>query len=399
MLLKRLLQLAVGAATLTLALGTVSAQDKPYRVVAYFQSWNIYDRGYFVTDIPGDKITHINYAFANVSADGEILLGDEWADTQFPYPDDADDQPLLGNFNQLNLLKEAYPNVTTSISVGGWTWSDKFSDVALTAESRAKFAASCVAFIKQYGFDGVDIDWEYPTGDGLETNIVRPEDPENFVLLLAELRTQLDAQEAIDGHHYLLTIAAPTGEQYQDMHLDEIMASLDWVNLMAYDFSGPWTDVTGFNAPLYGASSADYYVKGYLNAGVPSDKLVLGVPFYGRGWEGVADTNNGLDQPYASIPNGTFGEGVFEYFDVAANWSNTMTRYWDDEAGVPWLYNAETGLMISYDDAESMKLKADYIKSQNLGGAMIWEVGGDDPNSTLLTALDSTLNGGSVESP
>src|SRR4051794_35249551 len=191
-----------------IAAAPASAQSQPkYRIVGYFASWGIYDRGYFVTDIPADKLTHLNYAFAFLSDTGEITLGDEWADTQFPYPNDKDDQPLKGNFYQFQRLKQANPSLQTLISIGGWSESGKFSDVALTDASRKKFASSVVAFMLKYGFDGADIDWEYPTGGGDTGNIERPEDKDNYPLFLAELRAQFDAQEAKDGHHYLLTIA------------------------------------------------------------------------------------------------------------------------------------------------------------------------------------------------
>ncbi len=168
----------------------VNAQEDaaPYRVVGYYSSWSIYDLGYMVTDIPVDEVTHINYAFINISDEGECILGDEWADTQFPYPGDNEDEALLGNFKQFGLLKAAHPQLKVLLSIGGWSWSGKFSDVALNDATREKFASSCVGMMKQYGFDGLDIDWEYPVGGGLEGNSNRPEDKQNFTLLLAELR-------------------------------------------------------------------------------------------------------------------------------------------------------------------------------------------------------------------
>ncbi len=142
--------------TALIAVTPLAAQDEPaeFRVIGYYTSWSIYDRQYFVTDIAADMLTNINYAFANISDAGECTLGDEWADTQFPYPGEKEGDGLLGNFHQLELLKEQNPNLQTLISIGGWTWSSKFSDVALTEESRKKFATSCVAFMKKYGFVG-----------------------------------------------------------------------------------------------------------------------------------------------------------------------------------------------------------------------------------------------------
>jgi chitinase len=377
--------------------GTVAAQeDQPqYRVIGYFSSWGIYDREYFVTDIAADKLTHINYAFFLISENGECILGDEWADTQFPYPGDQEDEELRGNSKQLNLLKESHPGLQTLMSIGGWSGSDLFSDVALTDESRQKFVQSCIAMMTQYGFNGIDIDWEYPTGGGEVGNKARPEDKQNFTLLLAEFRRQFDELGSQRGQHYLLTIAAPsTVRQYANIELDKIIASLDWINVMTYDFSGPWSETTGFNAPLYpdaaspalATNNADNTVRGYLAAGVPPEKLVLGVPFYGRGWGGVEETNDGLYQPYSG-----FSDGEYEYSDLVVNYVGKFQRFWNDTAKVPWLYDADTGTMITYDDPESLAFKANYVKEQQLGGVMIWELASDDHSHSLLNAVYDTL--------
>lgn len=379
-----------------LAAGTVSGQESApgYRVVAYFTSWSIYARNYFVTDIPAEKLTHINYAFFNISEAGECILGDPWADVEFPYPGDADGETLRGNFKQLALLKEQHPGLQTLMSIGGWTWSGRFSDTALTAESREKFARSCIALMTQYGFDGLDIDWEYPGGGGLEGNAARPEDTVNFTLLLAELRAQLDAQGAQDERGYLLTIAAPAGSQYRQMELDKIHDYLDWINVMTYDFAGGWSARTGFNASLYGATSADTALRAYLEAGIPAAKLQMGVPFYGRGFAGVADTDDGVNQPFNGLPKGSWEPGFFDYSDLAANYVGAFERHWDETARVPWLYSATEGVMISYDDAESLVAKADYVRDAGLGGVMIWELSADDDANTLLATLYDRLNGG-----
>lgn len=399
--MRRVLVILAGLLMISSISGRAQAGNAtaPKRIVGYYSSWGIYAREFFVTNIAADKLTHINYAFVNISDTGECLLGDPWADIQFPYPDDDPKAELLGNFNQLKKLKEQNPNLQTLISIGGWTWSAKFSDVALTEESRARFASSCVDFMVKYGFDGLDIDWEYPAGGGEPKNVVRPEDPANFLLFLADLRAHLDAQGEKDGRHYLLTIAAPAGKsQRKPINWKVAQASLDFINVMAYDFSGAWSSTTGFNAPLFdpaaGTSdaegSASSAIKFYLDAGVPADKLVLGVPFYGRGWKEVGDKNNGLGQPYDGIPAG--GTGVFDYRDLKRFWIAALERHWDDTAKVPWLYDAKSKIMISYDDEESLGLKADYINANNLGGAMIWELASDDQDHTLLNALYNALN-------
>lgn len=374
------------------------AQTPPYRIVGYFTGWAIYGRQYFVTDVPAEHLTHINYAFANISARGEVVLGDEWGDTQVTYPGESEGG---GNFHQLRLLKAAHPHLQTLISVGGWTWSGRFSDAALTPESRARFAQSAVDFMVQHGFDGVDLDWEYPTGGGDPGNTVRPEDPENFILLLEAVRTALDARGTQDGRTYLLTIAAGAGERaYAPLDWARIHPLLDWINVMTYDYAGSWSDVTGFNAPLYDSSdtppengSADRSLQAFLARGVPADKIVLGAAFYGRGWSGVGADNNGLHQPYTGLPTGTWEDGVFDYDDVIMNHLPNATRYWDARAGVPYIYNSDTGVMISYDDPESLTLKADYVREHGLGGVMFWELSSDDADHTLLRTLSTALNG------
>lgn len=380
---------------LLLATAPMTAQPSQFRIIGYFASWSIYgDDPYDVTDIPADKLTHLNYAFAGISKDGEIALLDEWGDTQFPYPGDADDQPLKGNFNQLRLLKEANPHLQTLISIGGWTDSARFSDAALTPESRAKFARSVVDFVGRYGFDGADIDWEYPTGDGAPGNIELREDKDNFVLLLGALGTALDAQGAADGRSYLLTIALGAGRaQYQPLDWTEITPLLDFINVMTYDMAGSWSSETGFNAPLYDPAnrlSADTTISGLLALGIPPEKLVMGVPFYGRGWSGVAGENNGLRQPFTNV----VGEGgSLDYGDLAASYVGTFARFWDDAAQVPWLYDAASGTMISYDDPESMALKAAYVRERGLGGVMFWEISQDSDESALLDAIRAGLGG------
>lgn len=376
-----------------MAAAPMTAQQQSFRIVGYFASWSIYgDDPYVVTDIPGDMLTHINYAFARISDDGKIALLDEQADTQFAYPGDTDDQPLKGNFNQLQRLKEAHPHLQTLISIGGWADSEKFSDVALTPESRATFAQSVVDFVVRYGFDGADIDWEYPTGGGESDNITRPQDKDNFVLLLGALRDALDAQGEAEGRPYLLTIAVGAGRsQYQPLDWTKIVPLLDFINVMTYDMAGPWSSLTDFNAPLYAPAnglSADTTMRALLALGIPADKLVMGVPFFGHGWSNITSANNGLRQ--LNMPgNGT----SLDYGEIADEYVGQYERFWDDTAQVPWLYDASSRTMISYDDPESLALKAAYVREQGLGGVMFWEISQDSDDSALLDAIHMGLGG------
>jgi len=395
-------------------------------LVGYFAAWNVYARGYTAKSIDttesAAKLTHINYAFANISPNLRAQLGDAHADIQMPYTAatsvdgvaDADGPTALrGSFNQLRKLKARHPHLKVLISIGGWTWSSKFSDAALTEQSRATFVSSCIdLFIKgqfsptvrQPGvFDGIDIDWEYPGAPGASKNF-RPEDGRNFTALLAEFRKQLDAQGTADGKRYLLTIATSASPgTYAKLELDRIHPHLDWINLMTYDLHGAWENTTNFQSALFAAPSdpsekqklwCDAAVRGYLTAGVPASKLHLGIPFYGRGWAGVEPGPDGTGL-FQKAPGGAPIEGSTEKgmsdFRILKNLGPAFKPHWHAEAKAFWVYNTESKVLWTYDNAEAMHAKAAYIQQNNLGGAMIWELGGDDTNATLLNALGKGL--------
>ncbi len=398
----------------TMELTSVPIEQNPQRLIGYFTSWSISSRGYRVSNIPGEMLTHINYAFGVISPqENKCVLGDPVADVQKFYGanESLDKKPDLkdamhGAFGQFIKLKQVYPHLKILISIGGWTGSGRFSDVALTEETRQQFVDSCInLYFRKYPgvFDGVDIDWEYPVSGGMKPG--RPEDRHNFTLLLAEFRRQLDEQGQADGKGYLLTIAAPAGpEVYANLELDQIHKILNWINLMTYDFHGAWDATTNFLSPLYKSSTdptinpviRDQFnmaatVQAYLSAGIPPEKLVVGVPFYGRGWKGVADANNGLYQPAEGAAPGTFEAGAFDYWDIKRRYIPTYGRFWQDEAMVPWLYNPETGIMITYDDPQSVAAKADYVKSTSIAGMMFWELSND--GGELLSAAYHALTG------
>lgn len=351
--------------------------SKRMNIVGYYAAWAV-NTGFTPAQIDATRLTHINYAFANIGPDLKITLG-------YPYIDPY-------NFSLLNALKQTNPNLKTLISVGGWTWSGLFSDVALTEASRKTFADSSVAFIKQYGFDGVDIDWEYPVSGGLPTNIRRPEDKHNFTLLLQALREVLDAQGDVDGKHYLLTIAGGSGSYYPlNTELSLIHPYLDYACIMTYDIHGTWDVYTDFNAPLFLNNdispqykwSVDSGIRAWQEAGFPMQKLMMGIPFYGYIYGSVNNYNYGLYQPF-------FGANSINFSQVSANYLNSpgFIRYFHPESKVPWLFSGS--IFISYDDPESIRYKTDYIKSSGMGGAMIWELS-QDPNRVLLYYLYDSL--------
>jgi chitinase len=215
----------------------------------------------------------------------------------------------------------------------------------------------------------------------------------------------LDLQGQADGKQYLLSIAAPAGPAvYANLELDQIHKVLNWINLMTYDFHGAWDKSTNFNSPLFKSSTdpstnlvvrdqfnVDAAVQAYLAAGIPPQKLVIGVPFYGRGWQGVPDVNHGLYQLATGAAPGRFEPGVFTYSEIKNNYLPTYQVYWQEEAKVPWIYDPTKGIMITYEDPQSVALKAGYVNTNHLSGMMFWELSND--GEELLTAAYNALTG------
>ncbi len=345
-------------------------------IVGYYAGWSAYS-GFTPDRIDASKLTHIKYAFANIGTDLKIMLGDSNIDPS--------------NFSKLNELKSKNKNLKILISVGGWTWSDKFSDVALTESSRQKFADSVVEFLVKYKLDGVDLDWEYPVSGGLPKNSKRPEDKVNFTLLLKTLREKLDQQGTRDGKRYVLTFSGGTSKSYvNNIELNKISKIVDFGSIMTYDIHGNWDKYTDFNAPLYNVSgnspqhkwSVDSAINLWLNAGFPADKLNMGLPFYGYKYDNVKKSNNGFLQSYSG------GKSIAYKEVVRLLNANGFKKHFHSEAKVPWIYNGST--FISYDDKDSLAIKAQYIKTKGLGGAMIWELS-QDSNGILLNTIFNSL--------
>ncbi len=373
-------------------------------VGVYYPEWGIYGRNFEVADVPAKDVTHVFYAFADVNPDLTVGVYDSWAATDRRIDGDWNTQkPYAGNYEALNKLKAVNPELHNMISIGGWSLSKLFSDVALTDASRKKFAKSAVDFMLQYGFDGIDIDWEYPVGGGLASNITRPEDKHNYTLLLQELDEQIRLQEAIDGNDYQLSIAAPAGDDKMvNLELKEIAKYTDFINVMTYDYHGAWDNTTNHQAALYGKPGAPYTVdqtiQGYLDAGVSADELVLGGAIYGRAWQGVSSTNNGLYQSASGPAPGTWEAGVYDYKDL---YNKEKTPDWqlyrDSQAKVPYLYNEKAGIFSTYEDTQSLGHKLDYIKDKGLRGMFFWEASADlnsnHPDSLINKAATELLSG------
>lgn len=354
---------------------TAHAKTDKYAIAAY-----VFPRNMVLTSdqVAAKKLTRINFAFANINQ-GQIVEGD---------PSDAANLAILVG------LKKENPDLTVLVSVGGWLWSGRFSDVALTPASRARFIDSVADFITRYKLDGLDIDWEYPAMAGAAGNVFRPEDKKNYTLLLKELRERFKKMQKPLHRHLYITIAAGASTEFLDhTEMDKVQKYVDTVNLMAYDYYEPEDDkITGNHAPLFvdpadpKGISSDKSVQQFEAAGVPAEKIVLGVPFYGHVWGHVAATNNGLFQPGDPVPNAYSTYGKLTQ-DIT---SHGFTRYWDAKASVPYLYNSQKQIFVSYEDPESLALKCKYVIDHHLAGMMFWEYG-SDPSGKLLDAIDRGL--------
>lgn len=350
-------------------------------LVAYVAGYRDYD----FSKINASKITHINYAFANIR-DGEVIFDTTKIDGKNLTPKDIE---------TLIELKEKNKDLKVLVSVGGWSWSKGFSDAAISDETRTKFANSCVKFIEKYKLDGIDLDWEYPNQTGAG-NIHRPEDVQNFTLLLKEVRSALDeySKQIKTEKRFLLSIATGADQAYVDnTELAEIHKYLDFLNIMTYDFYNGLHKTTGHHANLSASAlpdmdmnSVENAVDMHINAGFPVSKINLGIPFYGRIWKGVKSKDSKILFQEAE----TVGMGI-DYVDFYKNIDqNGFKRYWDDSAKAPYLWNETEKTFISYEDKKSIEYKIDYLKEKGLSGVMFWEYCADH-NQYLFDVLTTAL--------
>lgn len=281
------------------------------------------------------------------------------------------------------------------LSIGGWTWSTNFPAAASTEATRATFAQTSVGFMKDWGFDGIDIDWEYPANE---------QEAANMVLLLKRVRQELDsyATKHAPGHHFELSIAAPAGPtNYNKLKLAQLGEVLDYINLMAYDYAGSFSDYSGHQANLYPNSgnpnstpfNTQQAVDAYIAGGVPAEKLILGMPIYGRAFTGTA----GLGKSFSGVGEGSWENGIWDYKALPKNGATVQK---DKVSGATYTYDSGTQTLISFDTPDMIREKVAYGQGLGLGGSMFWEASADkDGSDSLITtalnsmgSLDSTQN-------
>ena len=353
-----------------LCIATISTRAEAAGIIAAY-----YDGNIPVAAIPAARLDYLIYAFAE--------------------PDDRDlcaapTAAQLDIFAGLRKLRAQHPGLHLLLSIGGWGAAPQYSDVALTAASRTGFARSCIQqYVAQQGFEGIDLDWEFPVHGGM--NKSRPQDRTDATALVRELRRQLDLLGGKDRRHYYLTVAAPAGTWQQggaysvsdSYDLAALVGSVDWLNVMTYDMNNVFSPVSGFNTPLHAdprdptpqpqrtRDNLEGAVQYFESHGVPAGKIMLGVAFYGRGFTGVSAAGAGLYSKYMGGFEETAWKDVRAQFLTDTGWE----KHWSDTAESPWLYNAKQHIFFSYDDPESMALKAGFVSQQHLRGAVIWVLG------------------------
>lgn len=445
----RLPVVAIACASALLAFHTPAIAQSPRThnkiLAGYFEEWSIYYANYNLANLESNgsaaKLSHLIYAFGDVSASATnpasdtCVIADPWADFEDaslpPVGGIADVWPLYGNFAEILKLKQLHPGLKTLISLGGASsaQAQAFSTAASTPAGRQSLAAACINMfiVGNVGsdwngnitapglFDGFNIDWEFPSAA----------DKQNYTLLLAEFRRQLNALSAQTGKPYLLSFFGPAGAQnYSNIDLRQAAQQSDFITVQGYDYAGSWESLTNHAAPLFDSSRDPDFgqqldindtVTAYLRAGVPAQKFVMGVPLYGAGWSGVPPANHGLYQnssAAAAVPmaNGVgtctdlsgntpgcdplLTQGTATYGTLAHLTANGYQSYFDWSRIAVWLYNPSTQTFFTYDTPETAFLKTAYINLRvpgGLGGAFVWAVKDDDANGTMVKTLAAGL--------
>ncbi|XP_069678397.1 acidic mammalian chitinase-like [Periplaneta americana] len=365
----------------------IIAELNAYRIVCYYQSWAIYrpSKGLFnIADIDSSLCTHHVYAFAGVNSNGDVTIGDSYADID------------LGGFSKFNAMRNQNPSIKTMIAIGGaGASSQTFSKVINDPNKRNAFANNIVNFVQKYGFNGADIDWEYPAAFGGPAS-----DKSAFVELVKQLRS------LFNQHGYILSAAVSAGVDTIDPGYDApgLSQYLDFINVMTYDMHGSWESKTGENSPLYAGPSdtsdfertlnVDYAMKYWIKKGAPASKLNLGMGSYGNTFTLQSSSNNGVGAPSTGPGKAgpyTQGAGVLAYNEICEQHNaGQWTQYWN--ADQKCIYASNGNQWVGFDNIAAVKIKAQYIKNNGLGGAMIWSIDMDDFRNTCGDGKYPLLN-------
>ncbi|HEY9046237.1 MAG TPA: glycoside hydrolase family 18 protein [Ohtaekwangia sp.] len=342
----------------------LQAQPGKFHVIAYYSAGPEQ-----VDKLPAEKLSHIIFSFCHLK--GNKLSVDSRRDST--------------TIQKLVALKKRNPSLKVILSLGGWGGCAPCSGVFSTDKGRKEFAQSVLQLNQYFKSDGIDLDWEYPAIEGYPEHQYIPEDKQNFTALVRDLRKTL-------GNKYEVSFAAGGFQKFLEESIEwkEVMKEVDRVNLMTYDLVNGYATVTGHHTALYSTSqlheSTDNAVQYLIKLGIPSNKLVIGGAFYGRMWEGVAATNNGLYQ------SGKFKAGIdFKNFDQELSEQKGFVKYWDDVAKAPYIYNAQQQLFVTFDDKQSLALKTAYAIDHKLDGIMFWELSLDTEKDGLLDAIVNTV--------
>ncbi|MGL5085359.1 MAG: glycosyl hydrolase family 18 protein, partial [Clostridium sp.] len=408
-----------------------TAATNTKRSIGYYADWSIYaGEGFaFPKQVPAKYLTHLNVAFTGCNKDGTLLMLDPDANFGHPLGNTEVEYggPSGGVMNDLKNVRKENPNLKLGFSIGGWSLSGNFTWVGRDAAKRKIFAKEIAEVIEYTNFDFVDLDWEYPASKRPADNEdlkndqgnpdAIPEDKENHVLMLQEIRNELNALEKKTGKDYEISIAINMSHNMTDVGIDvpKIFNIIDFANVMTYDAAGAWDSRSGHQTALYDnpdpnnayagkGFSIDSSIKYFLQKGAPANKLVVGAAYYTRGWEKVSSEGTNSKTP------GLFGKATQVLKDIdlqptygakndkpivrgdggryAGNWAwknrdkllaayPGLKEYWDDVAKAPYLYDPNGGAFFTFDNKRSIDEKTKYVNANNLGGVITWMVTND----------------------
>lgn len=383
------------ALIIILIAGQLFAQNKA--VIGCYQSWKWQRFPELLNpqNIPYDKLTVINYSFFYPLESGEIVGMDPAADL---YLLKGKTDSLSANIDSGESIIELAKQQGTKVvlSIGGWETSNNFPQVSADPKKRANFAHWCIKHIQDYGFDGIDIDWEFP---GYKKHNGTDQDRENFTILLRTIRDSLQTLEDKSGKSLLLTVSLPAATVHLlDIEVGKITSIVDYMNIMTYDLYGSWGKISNHNSALYAPAQGDSarclngaFKLYHETHNVPADKITLCAAFFGYSYANCSEIY-GEHQGADTI---LFNAGEDILYSQIAEKMDLFERYWDAKAQAPYLISKSNSTLISFDDEESIALKSDYVIENNAGGLNIWPLMGDylkDGKTPLLDVIHKKLS-------